>query len=333
MTGSLTGVQFNQYGNPAEVCAPVEIAPPGDPAAGEVTLALEYAPINPSDLVYIAGNYGVKAKSFPTFAGGEGVARVTAVGAGVRHLKEGDRVLTLLTGVMGSWQSLVNRSAATLFALPADLDPVQASMIGVNPPTALIMLTEYYKLEPGDWIAQNAGNSAVGQLVIKLCRKYGWRSASIVRRESLIPPLTAIGADLVVVDGPDFPQQIREATGGKGVRLGIDAIGGDSTRQLAKTVRNGGTVVNYGGLSGVPCTVDFAELIFRDVALRGYWLQRFLTQGGPQRIIETYSKLAGLVADGTLAVEVEKIYPLSECKAALAHAAQEGRTGKILLAG
>jgi NADPH:quinone reductase-like Zn-dependent oxidoreductase len=329
----MKAVQFAQYGKAAEVCEPVDLPEPGAPGAGEVQVQLEFAPINPSDLVYIEGNYGVRAKSFPAIAGGEGVARVVAVGDGVRHLKVDDRILTLLSGVMGSWRERNNLSAATLFALPAGLDPQQAAMIGVNPPTALIMLTDYFQLQDGDWVLQNAANSAVGQIVIKLCKKYGWKSANIVRRESLVAPLQAIGADLVVVDGPDMAKTIREATGGKGARLGIDAIGGEGTLKLSKAIRNGGIVVNYGGLSGKPCQMENAELIFRDVTLKGYWLQRFLTHAGPAKVIETYSKLAALVADGTMVVDVEKAYPLSECKAALAHAAQEGRNGKILLAG
>lgn len=329
----MKAVQFASYGKPSEVCSAVDLPEPPPPGAGEVQVQLEFAPINPSDLVYIEGNYGVRPKGFPALAGGEGVARVVAVGAGVKHLTTGDRILTLLGGVMGSWRQRANLSAATLFSLPKKLESQQASMIGVNPPTALLMLTEFIQLQPGDWIVQNAANSAVGQLVIKLCKSFGWKSASVVRRDSLIAPLTAIGADLVVVDGPEMAATVRAATGGKGARLGIDAIGGEATLRLGKAVRNGGVVVNYGLLSGKPCQLDAAELIFRDVSLKGYWLQRFLTQAGPDKVIATYDKLATMIADGTLAVEIEKIYPLTECQAALAHAAQEGRNGKILLSG
>jgi NADPH:quinone reductase-like Zn-dependent oxidoreductase len=329
----MKAVQFARYGKAAEVCDVVDMPEPPAPGAGEVSVELEYAPINPADLVYVEGRYGVRPPALPGFAGGEGVARVTALGEGVSHLQPGDRILLLLGGEVGIWRTRLNLKARTLFPLPPSIDPKQAAMLGANPPTALWMLTEFVKLEPGDWVIQNAANSAVGQLLIKLCKLQGWRTINLVRRAELIEPLKQIGADVVLVDGPDVSKQAREAAGGKGAHLGIDAIAGDATRRLSRAVRNGGTVVNYGGLSGQACQMEPGELIFRDVSLEGFWLPRTLAQTAPERVRELYMKLAGQVADGTLAVEIEKIYPLAEARAALAHAAQEGRRGKILLAG
>jgi NADPH:quinone reductase-like Zn-dependent oxidoreductase len=96
-------------------------------------------------------------------------------------------------------------------------------------------------------------------------------------------------------------------------------------------VSNGGTVVNYGVLSGEPCMVDGRETVFRDVRLRGFWLRKWFADTQPEQIAAVYRKLTALVADGTLAVEVEAVYPIRRIKDAVAHAARAGRSGKILV--
>jgi trans-2-enoyl-CoA reductase len=153
----------------------------------------------------------------------------------------------------------------------------------------------------------------------------------VVRRESLVAPLKAYGADVVLVDGPDLEQRAHAATGGAPLPLAIDAVGGSATQRLARCVDEKGVVVNYGLLSGEPCMVDARDTVFRDVTLRGFWLRRWFGETAPAEIGKLYAKLAALVEDGTLKVEVEKVYPLAEIKVAVAHAAREGRSGKILL--
>lgn len=77
--------------------------------------------------------------------------------------------------------------------------------------------------------------------------------------------------------------------------------------------------------------VDNRELIFRDVMLKGFWLRRWFAETPPAEIAALYRTLAGKLADGTLAVDVEKVYPLRRLKDAVAHAARGGRSGKILV--
>jgi NADPH:quinone reductase-like Zn-dependent oxidoreductase len=96
-------------------------------------------------------------------------------------------------------------------------------------------------------------------------------------------------------------------------------------------VSDGGTVVNYGVLSGEPCMVDGRETVFRDVKLHGFWLRKWFADTPPAQIAALYRELAAKVADGTLAVEVEAVYPIRRIKEAVAHAARGGRAGKILV--
>ena len=326
----MKAVRFSTFGPAHEVAELVEVPEPDAPGPGEVLLEIERSSINPADLLMFEGRYGAAPPKLPVWAGGEAVARVLQAGEGVAHLKPGDRVLALLAS-RGNWRPRVKVPAARLFALPqADLD--QLAMLGVNPPTAWLMLHDFVTLTPGDWVIQNAGNSGVGQAVIQFARRLGWRTVSVVRRDAQVAPLKALGADAVVVDAPDLAARVHEATGGARPRLGIDAVAGDATRRMAGALADGGTVVNYGLLSGRPCEMEAGDVVFRDLSLRGFWLARWFASAPLERQHALYRQLGAAIADGSLRVEVERVYPLAQVREALAHAGRPGRGGKVLLA-
>jgi trans-2-enoyl-CoA reductase len=153
----------------------------------------------------------------------------------------------------------------------------------------------------------------------------------VVRRESLVRPLAALGANLVVVDGEDLAERVRAGTGGAPLKLAIDAIGGEIVMRLADCLAEGGTVVNYGLLSGKPCMLGAHHTIFKGITLTGFWLQKALTAMARAALEKLYGDLAERVRTGALAAEVEATYPIEEIKASLAHARREGRSGKILV--
>jgi trans-2-enoyl-CoA reductase len=320
--------QVSRFGRADDVIELVEQPDPAPPGAGEVLIAAEFFPINPADLENLAGNYGATPPALPMLVGTEGVGLVAMVGPGVTHLQPGDRVL--LPGP-GAWRERVVCNASSLFALPTGVDPRQLAMLRVNPPTAYLMLHQYVAPEPGHWVVQNAANSGVGRLVVELAREIGMKSINVVRRPELVEPLRAAGADVVVLDGPNLAARVRDEIGEGTVPLALDAVGGAATQRLARCLTDGGTVVNYGILSGEPSVIDGRELIFRGVTLTGFWLRRWFAQTPPQEIAATYRRLASKLADGALVVAVEEVYPLTRLKEAVAHAARGGRSGKILV--
>jgi len=321
--------QCSRFGQPEDVIEVVEQADPGEPGAGEALVEAELFPINPSDLLNLEGRYGASPPRLPMVPGTEGVGRIAKVGAGVTHLEPGDRVL--LPGP-GTWRERAIGEAAAMFALPANVDPRQLAMLRVNPPTACLMLNRYVAPRAGHWVIQNAANSGVGHCLIALAREAGMKSVNVVRRKELVEPLRARGADAVLVDGEDLEARVREAIGGGTLALAVDAVGGAATGRLARCVADGGTVINYGRLSGEPCTIDGNALIFRGVSLTGFWLRRWFAETPPAEVAALYRELAGKLAEGTLAVDVEQVYPLERIREALAHAARGGRSGKILVA-
>ncbi len=171
-------IQHQTIGAPADVLEVVdgEVVPP---KAGEARVKVLATPIHPSNLLQIAGLYGVRPE-LPATPGTEGVGEVVELGDGVSHLEVGNRVL--LAGVGGTWRSELTVSAASLFPLP-DGDVEQLSMAMINPLTAWLMLTSFVDLKPGDWVVQSAANSAVGECLIQLAASMGLNTVNVVRRE------------------------------------------------------------------------------------------------------------------------------------------------------
>jgi mitochondrial enoyl-[acyl-carrier protein] reductase / trans-2-enoyl-CoA reductase len=320
-------VRFAAFGTPEEVAECVEVADVGAPGPDEVVIEIQAFPINPADLLTITGGYAVRPQ-LPATLGAEGVGRISAVGSEVKGLAPGQRVINL---GRDNWCQRRKVPAAQALRMPADADLLQLAMLKVNPATALMMLRSYVDLQPGDWVIQDAANSGVGTNLIRLAKADGIRTVNVVRRAALVEPLEAIGADVVLVDGEDLAEQVRARTGGTPPRLAIDAIGGEVVMRLADCLAEGGTVVNYGLLSGKPCMLGAHHTIFKSITLTGFWLQKVLTSMARPELEKLYADLAERVRSGALKVEVEQTYPIEEIKAALAHAGREGRRGKILV--
>lgn len=317
------------HGRPEDVCICSEVDDVGEPAAGEAVVEIRAAAINPADLLIMAGRYPGPAE-LPAPMGIEGAGIVVAVGDGVEGLQPGDHVISM---DRANWAERIRVAADRLVRVPGELPFRDAAQLKANPPSAHFMLNDYVDFEPGDWLVQNAANSAVGRHVIRLARKRGIRTANVVRRDELVGPLGELGANVVAVDGDDLARRIRAAAGADArIRLGLDAVGGAACRRLAETVSDGATLANYGFLSGEPCMVDPAHLILRGLTLKGFWLVPFMRDAGREQRDALYAEMARHFIDGTLVAPVEAVYSLDEIGAALAHAGRGSRDGKVIVA-
>jgi NADPH:quinone reductase-like Zn-dependent oxidoreductase len=205
------------------------------------------------------------------------------------------------------------------------------AMLSINPPTAYLMLRDFARLNPGDWLIQNAANSAVGRYVIQLAAAQGAKSINVVRRADLDDELMALEAEAVLVDGDDLAARVREIVGDAPLRLALDAVGGAATLRLGDCLTGGGVVVNYGLLSGDACRLSSAATIFHDVGLRGFWLARWYREAPAGERIAVITEMAGRIAAGDLVAAVDSTYGLDNADDALARAMAGGRNGKILI--
>jgi mitochondrial enoyl-[acyl-carrier protein] reductase / trans-2-enoyl-CoA reductase len=321
-------VEITAYGVPEEVARCVDVPDVGLPGAGEVTFEVLAFPINPADVMFCRGAYRIKPP-LPATPGAECVGRVLAIGESVSSVGPGDLVINLQRE---NWAQRRRVKENDVIRLPTGIDVKQAAMIRINPPTALLMLTDLGNLQPGEWVLQNAANSAVGRLLIRFARARGLRTVNVVRRETLFTELKTLGADVCLIDGPDLPSQVSSAVGGTPIRLALDAVAGKATGRLAASVADGGTVCNYGAMTEAEVTVAYSDLIFRGVSVVGFMLGRALARRSLAEVRALYAEIAGEVRANGLQASVEAVYPIEEIGAALTHAQRPARGGKILVA-
>jgi trans-2-enoyl-CoA reductase len=285
------------------------------------------APINPADLNAIEGKYPVRP-SLPATPGFEGAGVVVDVGAEVANVTAGAQVI--LPHNLGTWREAVAVKASELVAVPPEIEPVQAAMLKINPMTAWRLLHDYVDLKHGDWLIQNAANSAAGRAVIQIAHDLGYKTVNIVRREELIEELRTEGGDVVLVDGENLRDEVKNVTGGAAIPLGLNAVGGESALRLANCLASGATLVTYGAMSLQPLKIPNGLLIFKDLRFRGIWINQWYDRATMPERMEAFRSLFEMARRGLLRMKVEKAYPLSEAKAAVAHAAQGKRSGKII---
>lgn len=314
---------------PQDVIHAVEFETP-QLEAGQALIEVTAAPINPSDVLTLTGEYA-QLPPLPAIGGREGVGRVAVLGPDTQGPGIGVGQLVLLARGGGTWSTHVVAEAAQLVPLPNDADPLQLAMMTINPPTAALLLSEFVKLDPDEWVIQNAANSAVGLYLVQLARHRGHRTINVVRREDAVAVVREAGGDVVVIDDDDLARRVAEATGGAAIRLGIDAVGGAATGRLADCLGNGAILVNYGRMSGAPCTVQPEAFIFRNLTMRGFWLVNWFRQTPESERAVLLGEIAGLIAEGKLHAPIHATYDVSEIKEAVAVAASGGRSGKVLI--
>jgi NADPH:quinone reductase-like Zn-dependent oxidoreductase len=320
----MKAIQIEAFGNPAEVMKLVDVPDVGAPSKGEVVIALEASPINMSDLLMISGRYGYRPP-LPCVVGTEGVGRVVAVGSGVTHLKAGDR--TLIPYPSAAWAERIKADARILRPLGAG-DINQLAMLGINPATAWLLLTEYVTLSPGAWVIHNSANSGVGRALIAIAKSLGLRTVNVVRRDDVVAEIKAIGGDVVLVDGPDLAKRVAAETGNAPIALAVDGVADTSTTGLLDCLTDKGVHVFYSAMSRKPLIAAAQPLIFRDISIRGFWLANWFKTATPDRITEMYDRLTPLVASGAISSPIAGTYGFGQIAEAVAVASKS--RGKVL---
>src|SRR5207253_6089358 len=195
---------YSAHGNPADVLR-VESQPWPRPGPEEVVVELRAAPINPADLNAMEGKYPGR-REVPAVPGFEGAGVIVELGAGVKGLTNG--ALVILPHNVGTWREALAVKEVELVAVPEGIEPVHAAMLKINPMTAWRLLHDYVDLKKGDWLIQNAANSAAGRAVIQIARELGYKTVNVVRRDELIDELRAEGGNVVLVDGENLREQV-----------------------------------------------------------------------------------------------------------------------------
>jgi len=323
-------LQITAIGEPADVLELVEFQAPA-PGPGQVLVEVEAATINASDFLYISGQYFITPQP-PSDVGAEGTGRVLAVGPGENESLVGARVLLLPTYRHGTWATHLIADTTDIVVVPDDIDTVQLAMVGINPMTALLLLRNYGDPSmPDRWIGQTAGNSAVGEYLIKLAQRFGWKTVSVVRREAAAELVRSWGGDRVVIDDENLESNLAESLSDAELDIVVDSVGGPAARQLAHHLRFAAQLVSYAALSGQSASVSVLELIGNHVNWTGFWEINWLRRTDIEVVHSAYRELVALVADGTLSARVARTMRLEDWKDAVSLAqGDKGREGKVV---
>jgi len=142
--------------------------------------------------------------------------------------------------------------------------------------------------------------------------------------------LEAEGADVVLVDGDHLRDEVAERTGRAPILLALNAVGGDSAVQLAKTLAAEATMVTYGAMSLQPLKIPNGMLIFKNLRFTGFWVNKWYDAATSAQRAETFAPLFEMAKRGLLRTKIEKTYLLEDATAAITHAMRDKRGGKIV---
>ena len=295
---------------------------------GEVIIQMQAAALHPSDIGLINGSYG-ELHNLPAVAGREGVGTVHAVGEGVDEKLLG-RPVALPEG-SGAWQEYMKQDADEILLFPflVPLDQLAVSIL--NPMTAWRLLNDFEYLKPGDFIVQNAGNSAVGLSVIQFAKKLGLQCISLVRSDEARSKILEFSKSDVFIDRDESVEEIRRLINGRGCLMALNSVGGRSSLRLAKCLSDGAVHVTFGAMDASPVKFPTRNLIFNDIRFVGFWLDRWRKKRSVSEITTAIEEVLQPLALKELTYPIDSIYNLSEYKDAFERNS-EPRFGKVLFA-
>ncbi|NJP07593.1 MAG: zinc-binding dehydrogenase, partial [Chloroflexaceae bacterium] len=285
-------------------------------------------PINPSDLLFLRGDYGTR-KPLPVIAGFEGSGVVVATGNNIRaRLLQGRRVACGSPHSDGTWAEYLCIPANTCIPFMPDISTIQGASLIVNPLTAYALVDIARK---GHRAAlQTAAASSLGRMIVRLSQRLRFPMIHIVRRPEQVATLKAMGADYVLDSSTDdFDQQLTEYCQQLQATLVIDAVAGDFTGRILHAMPDGSRALVYGLLSGEPCQVDVDDLVFRRKGIDGFWLSDWITQKHSLALLHAAWQVQRLLKHD-FQTAVRACFPLEDYAFALNLYEQRMSEGKVL---
>jgi NADPH:quinone reductase-like Zn-dependent oxidoreductase len=296
---------------------------------GEVLVKVAASPINPSDLAFLKGRYGVK-KPLPCVPGFECSGRVVAAGRGLGKALVGRRVsCSALEDHDGTWAEYLVTKASRCFPLRPKIDDEQGAMLLVNPMTAWVLIDRARK-EKHKAIAQTAAASALGRMMVRLGRKHKLPMVNVVRRPEQVSLLRDLGAEHVIdTSRPDADAQMKELFRSLGVTLSYDAVSGDLPDRLLTAMPRGRKVVSYGALSEGAAPINPSSLIFGGRSVEGFWLATWLAKAKP--VDQARAALGVQTMRDAFRSEIAARQPLDRAREAVIGYAAAMTAGKTLI--
>jgi NADPH:quinone reductase len=328
----MRAVQIAAYDGKGESLRIADVPLPS-PGPGEVLIKLHAAPINPSDLSFIRGTYGLR-KPLPAIVGFEGSGTVVATGRGVLpRLLAGRRVACALAdphSAGGTWAEYTVASALRCVPLRKSVDSTQAAMMFVNPLMAWVLMDEARRGRHRAAV-QNAAAGALGKMLVRLARRFSLPLINIVRRSDQIEQMRAIGAEYVLDSShPAFDADLRNRCRELEATIGFDAVTGEISGQMLRALPKRSRLIVYGSLSESAVVLDPRSLIFDEKQVSGLWLSRWMSRKTSLEQLRIAFKVQALLSS-ELKSEIQARFPLEDVALAIERYASGMSRGKVLL--
>jgi NADPH2:quinone reductase len=321
----MKAVQVTKFGGP-EVLAYVELPDPS-PGVGQVLIRAEAIGVNFADLKAREGGH-ISAAPPPFIPGLEAAGTVLAVGGGVRRVAAGDRAVAFPAG---AYAGRVVASEALTYPLPAGVpfDAAAAFLLVFN--TAYHALKTQGRLAAGESVMVHAAGGGVGTAAVQLAKLWGARVFACAGSDEKLARVKALGADETInYVTQDIAEEIKRRTGGRGVDLVLDSVGGEVFDKSLQALSLMGRLVIFGNSSGRPRTMDETALQGMSKTVAG------LSVGGirarrPEFLRPGCEELLRLLAEGKIRAVIGRTLPLGEAAEAHRFLASRASYGKILL--
>lgn len=309
------------------ICRQVAVPVPGK---GEVLIKMHTAPINPSDLARIRS--AIAANEFDTFIPGvEGSGVVVVAGAGLfPKLRLGKRVAcTSVHNHSGSWAEYMVTAATRCFPVNEEISSEQASMMLVNPMTALAFI-DLAKKGKHPAVINTAAASSLGKLLNILAAQNGISVINIVRNESQVNTLKKLGISIILNETEtDFIEKLRTLAKELNAGLLLDAVGGKHAAELIEALPGNSSVIIYGNLSGEPLEVYHKSLIPGNKKISGFFLGQWAHENGILKSLFFIKKIKQLLSGETETI-IQQKFPLEKTQEALDTYLKNMSAGKVL---
>jgi NADPH2:quinone reductase len=309
----------------------IETRPVPRPQRGQALVKMTAAPINPSDLMFLKGLYGV-LKPLPVVPGWEGAGRVVATGDDwLSRLLLGKRVACAAPNQHdGTWAEYMLTASARCVPLMDSVDDEAGAMLIVNPLTAWALMDIARKGGHRAFV-QTAAASALGRMLLRLSLHFGVEGIHIVRREEQAQLLRSLGARYVLnSEAEGFDEQLRETCRQLNATIAFEAVSGMTAARVLRALPDGGRLVLYGALSESPLMADPRDLIFQRKRVEGFWLADWLAKRSLWGQLRLARQVQHALGD-LLRSEVAGRYPLHEVHRALQDYQASMTAGKRLL--
>lgn len=324
---TMTAIDPEGPGGP-EVLVPVR-RPVPVPGAGEVLIRVHAAGVNRPDILQRLGLYPMPPGT-TSIPGLEVAGEVVALGDGVSTLRPGDPVTALLVG--GGYAEYAVAPEGQCLPVPPGMRFVEAAGL---PETYFTVWSNLFGLagaRPGDRVLVHGGTSGIGVTAVDLCKLFGIEVFVTCGSGQKCAAARAVGASHAIdYNARDFAAEVRELTGGAGVDIVLDMVGGDYVPRNLVCLAEGGRHVSIAFQRGQRAEVDIGLVMRRRLTLTGSMLRPRSVAFKSAVAAELREKVWPAFADGRLSARIDKVFPLAEAAAAHRHMEQGRHVGKIVL--